>query len=68
MQSKSVLASESMGSRSRLPGVCAIVRSLGAVEHRLGFLRATAVAGDLVVRGVDIQVARAERRLGTGTN
>lgn len=35
---------------------CAI---LAAVEHRLGFLRAAAVAGDLVVRGVDIRVARA---------
>ena len=59
MQSKSVRASGDMGSRSRLPGACVIVRSLGAVEHRLRFLRAAAVAGDLVVRGVDIRAARA---------
>ena len=36
MQSKSVRASGDMGSRGRLPSACAIVRSLGAVEHRLG--------------------------------
>lgn len=59
MQSKSVRASGGMGSRSRLPGACAIVRSLGAAERRLGFLRVSVVAGDLVVRGVDIRVARA---------